>query len=134
MPQSDYYLDKEKRKKGIRMVLLSPSGAISEDYIMVRWAWSDEVRAAMDVLQRDMREKFADDKDPDNEAIVLEGIVAMVAGWGGPSFDKKATKANVREFLKQRPDIAERIDKLSANTKLFFTDSGASSSGGRKTK
>jgi hypothetical protein len=134
MPQSDYYLDKEKRKNGVRMPLFKPDGGISEDYIMVRWAWSDEVRAVMDQLKKDMRVKFADDGDPDADALILDGIVSQVASWGGPSFDKKATKSNVRAFLKERPDIADRIDTLSANTKLFFTDSGKSSSPGLKQK
>ena len=134
MPQSDYYLDKEKRKTGIKMPLFNLDGGISEDYIMVRWSWEDEVRVALDGLKKEMREKFADDADPDAAELIRQGIAAQVVSWGGPSFNKKATNGNVLEFLKERPDIAERIDILAGNTKLFFTDSGESSSPGQKTK
>jgi hypothetical protein len=134
MPQSDYYLDKEKRKNGIKMSLFNTDGSESKDFIMVRWSWSDETRAVMDKLKKDMREQFADDQTPDTAEFIRLGIAAEVAGWGGPSFDKKATNGNVIEFLTERPDIAERIDILAGNTKLFFTDSGASSSPGQKTK
>ena len=121
---NDHCLDSGKLKKGVKLPLFNMDGGISDDFIMVRWAWTDEVRAAMDELKRDMRQRFADEKDPDSDGLVLDGIVAQVAGW---SFKEKATKTNVRKFLKSRPDIAERIDILSANTKVFFTDSGASS-------
>lgn len=126
MPQSDLYLDKDKKAKGIKMPLLD-GGRFTDDYIMVYWSHTDSVRAAIDKLKRDMREQFAGDGDPDQESIILDGQVALVAGWGGPTFDKKATKKNVRELLLERPDIAERIDTLSAKTKLFFSDKGSSS-------
>ena len=120
---NDHCLDSSKVKKGVKLPLFNRDGGISKDFILVRWAWTDEVRAVMDQLKRDMRQKFADDEKPD-DGLILEGIVAQVVGW---SFKEKATKANVRKFLKSRPDIAERVDILSANTKLFFTDSGVSS-------
>ncbi len=124
MPQSDYYLDKEKKKSGVRMPLFAPDGSLSQDFIMVKWAWCDEIRAVQNDLKREMRQKFANDEKADPDAAILDGIVAMVAGW---SFKEKATPTRVRAFLNERPDIAERIDILSANTKLFFTSSGVSS-------
>ena len=106
---------------------------------MVRWTWADEVRAALDNLKRDglkritqitpvMDAKSKKAAQKENQKIesdlVLDGIASQVAGW---SFDEKPTKANVKTFLKSRPDQADRIDTLAANTKVFFTDSGASS-------
>ena len=121
---NDHCLDAGKVKKGVKLPLFNPDGGISEDFIMVRWGWSDEVRAVTDQIKRDMRQKYADEKVIDSTNELLDGIVAQVAGW---SFKEKATKTNVRKFLSGRRDIAERIDILSANTKLFFTDSGESS-------
>lgn len=131
--------DADKVKSGVRLPLFNADGGISKDYIMVRWAWDDSVRAAMDALRRNaekqivqikpgMDAKAKKEAEAKNEqtmsALVLEGIVSQVAGW---SFEEKPTKANVLEFLKARPDLAERIDTASANNKLFFTKSGASS-------
>ena len=124
MAIEDYYLDADKRKNGVKLPLFNPDGGVSDDYIMVRWAWSDEVRAVMDKLKLAVMDKFASDGAHNADAAVLDAIVAQVAGW---SFKKKATKAAIRAFLKQRPDIAERIDVLSSNTKAFFTVSGKSS-------
>jgi len=119
---NDHCLDDDKLKHGVKLPLFDRDGGISEDYVMVRWAWDDKVRAAMDVLRRDMRK--AHGKDDNTEELTREGIASQVAGW---SFSEKPTKANIRKFLKSRPDVAERIDVLSANTKVFFTDSGESS-------
>ena len=135
----DHLLDSDKLKSGVKMPLFNRDGGISKDYIMVRWTWADEVRAALDNLKRDgmkrivqitptmnvKDKKAAQKKNRQIESdLVLDGIASQVAGW---SFDEKPTKANVKAFLKSRPDQADRIDTLAANTKVFFTDSGESS-------
>ena len=124
MNKEDYYLDSDKRSEGVKLPLVDREGDLSGDFIMVRWAWSDDVRNVMDNLKRDMRKKYASETDIDADDYILEGIIAQVAGW---SFDDKCAEKDVREFLIERPDIAERIDTVSANTKLFFMDSGKSS-------
>ena len=129
MARNPHFLDPVKKKKGVRMPLLNPDGSFSDDFIMVRWAWCDEMRAAKTRLKREMRQKFTEGvmSDEDSQAIVDEGIVIEVAGWGGPSFKHKATKKAVREFFQERPDVAELVDKVSGNTELFFSDKEDSS-------
>ena len=135
----DHCLDEGKVKSGVKLPLFNRDGSLSDDYIMVRWSWSDNVRAVMDDMRRDlfdrlvnvtaeMTDKQKREATQENERIttmaVLDTRCAQVAGW---SFSEKPTKANVTNFLKSRPDTAERIDVLSAKTKRFFTDSGESS-------
>ena len=135
----DYVPDSDKTSKGVKLVLFDRSGKVSNDYVLVRWAYDDTVKAAKDNLSREISKSLVhirpDTKPADAKAIeaknkeitdtlVREAQIAQVAGW---SFAEKATKANVRSFLKSRPDVADRIDIVSADTKLFFTDSGASS-------
>ena len=135
----EHFLDKDKRSKGVKLPLLDRDGNISDDYVMVRWGETDEVRAAMDSLKREMAQRLTPvtpDMTPkqkkqamaDNakltDGMVLNCRCVQVAGW---SFSEKPTKANVLSFLKERPDIADRIDRASANTKLFFMESGESS-------
>lgn len=142
----DHFLDSTKVKEGVKMPLFDMDGGVSEDYLMVRWVWGDKVRAALDNLRREGQKRITQirpDMTPEAKAkaeaknkaisdeLVLDGFVAQVAGW---SFDEKPTKANLLAFIKARPDVAERIDTVAATTKLFFTDSGVSSSTGRKLK
>lgn len=131
--------DPDKVNNGVKMPLLNRDGGISEDYIMVRWLWSDEVRAALDNLERqgqkeitriteDMtakQKKAAQESNDEVSArLILEGRVAQVAGW---SFDEKPTATNIKAYLKSRPDVAKRVDVIADTNKLFFTDSGKSS-------
>ncbi len=120
----NHCLDDKKLKQGVKLPLFDKDGGISDDYIMVRWAWDDKVRAVMDDLKRDLHIKYNADAKADASDMILDAITAQVAGW---SFSEKATKSNVRKFLKARPDIADKIDTLSAQTKRFFTNSGKSS-------
>lgn len=136
---NDHMLDADKLKSGVRLPLFDKDGGISSDFLMVRWTWDDKVRAAMENLKREGRSRIVavkpgmDKKQQKavevknqviSDELVLEGMAEQVSGW---SFDEKMTKANLKAFLKARPDIADRVDTLAANTKLFFTDSGASS-------
>lgn len=127
MPITDLYLDPDLRKTGVKLPLLRYGGK-ADDYLVVRWAWHDDTVKALDEIKRDMREKFSDGKDPDTAARILEGQVALVAGWGGPTFKgDNFSKVKCRKLLKERPDIADAVDTLSANTNRFFPDSGKSS-------
>jgi hypothetical protein len=135
----DYTLDVEKTNKGVKLPLFDREGNMSEDYIMVRWVFDDEVRAALADIERkghklivpvtsDMSEADKKDAMEKNDAhrdiLVADGMVSQVAGW---SFSEKPTKANVKEFLKTRPDIAQRIDTVASSTNLFFGNSDESS-------
>ena len=141
-----YCPDQAKIDRGVKLLLTDEVGNISKDFLMVRWYWHDTVRAALDNLKREGRERLVQikpemsakakaDADAGNKAIetelIREGIASQIVGW---SFDEEASKENVIEFLKQRPDVANRVDTTAAETKLFFSRRGKSSSAGAKTK
>ena len=135
----DHCPDAAKVKNGVKMPLFDKDGGVSKDWVMVRWSWDDKVRAALDVIKRegqkriihitpgmDAKTRKAAEESNENveKELIAEGRVSQVASW---SFEEKLTKANVQAFLQARPDVAERIDTVSATNKLFFTDSGKSS-------
>ena len=136
---NDHCLDAGKLEKGVKMPLFTPDGGISDDYIMVRWEWEDAPRVVLDEARRQLakaliqitpdmspaKKKAAIEKNKvATDALVLDSRCSQVISW---SFSEKCTKTNVRKFLNQRPDIADRIGDTGANTKLFFTDSGKTS-------
>lgn len=138
---NDYLLDDDKLENGVKMPLFNRDGGISDDFIMVRWAHDDKVRAALDNMQRDLTKKLTAitpelgasakqrrEAEKKTTAMTAESVLdtqcTLVVSW---SFSEKCIKANIRKFLKSRPDIAERIDIAAAKTKLFFGPSGKSS-------
>jgi hypothetical protein len=127
----ELFLDEKKVRNGVKMSLFNRDGGISKEWLMIKWSWSDEVRATLDELKRQGEDEYSKDGKINTKPLIIEGILAHIASW---SYDEKLTKANLRMLLKARPDLADRIDSFAANTKLFFTDSGASSSPGPKTK
>lgn len=135
----EHCLDESKVAAGVKLPLYAQDGSLSDDFVLVRWGWDDVVRASIDNSMQTMTamivpitagmEKGARAEAEASNAklqaqATLEARVAEVAGW---SFAEKATPANIKAFLKARPDVAERIDKLSGNTKVFFTNSDKSS-------
>jgi hypothetical protein len=123
-----YSLDKSKVEDGVRLPLRDAEGGLSEDYIMVRWAWTDTVRNALDELERNVTVAISAGAKPNIREKIRQGIVSMVASWHGPGFEgKECTPENVLAFLEARPDIADKIDRTSMETKRFFTSSGQSS-------
>ena len=123
MPIEDFYLDQEKVTSGVRVALTDREGKLTDDWLMVRSGHSDEVRAAMDLQKREMRERIAA-KISDNRDLFLEVQIALIASW---SFDAKCTVKSKREFLTRAPHIADQIDTISGNVRLFFPDSVGSS-------
>jgi hypothetical protein len=125
-----YTLDREKVTTGVRLPLFDLEGNMTDDYLMVRWSWTDEVRSKLDQLQREMQEAIIAERSgtemakaevPATRELIRKGIAVQVASWHGPTFDNvPCTEQNVIEFLRLRPDIADRIDLVSSNTRLFF--------------
>ena len=138
---NDHLLDDDKLKHGVKVPLFNRDGGISKDFIMVRWAYDDKVRAAMDNMERELTKNITalapdisatakQKRESEKEVAaltaksVLETRCSLVISW---SFSEKCTKANVHKLLKSRPDIAERVDIAAAKTKRFFGNSGKSS-------
>lgn len=132
----DYCPDAELTSAGVKLHLLEPDGKMGNQFVLVRWRYSDEVRAALDNLQRQglKRIKAIHDGMPKKEKnaatranrkvereLIMDGMVALVAGW---SFDEDPTPENIKAFLAARPDLVKRIETRSMQDQFFFTSAG----------
>lgn len=128
----DYCPDDALTSKGVKLYLADPNGSPGKQFVLVRWRYSDEVRAALDKLKReglkrvkpikpdmtDAQKEKAEKHNQDIEKdLILNGLVSLVAGW---SFDEKPTVANIKQFLKSRPDLVDRIEARSMQDQFFF--------------
>lgn len=129
-----YIPDEKLTSKGVKLHLAEPDGSAGDQFVLVRWRYSDEVRAALDELQRQGRKRIkpvnnslpkAQIKETEKhnaqveQELILDGLVSLVAGW---SFDEKPTQANIKAFLKARPDLVQRIEDRSMQDQFFFTN------------
>lgn len=127
-PQSAFFT-RAKANEGVDLPLLTPSGETTEHWIKIRGVDSDAVKqyeaesrrrvfeAASNVTDKSIFAKMEED-----EALGL--LVALVMAW---SFDEPCTPDNVRKFLREAPQIAEQINRLSTRRSLFFGNSSQSS-------
>lgn len=135
----DYALDAEKSHNGVKLPLFDRNGELSGDYLMIRWVYDDDVRAALSDIERqgrkliipvtsEMTKKEREKAEANNEKVkselIAKGMVSQVASW---SFEEEATPENIKEFLSSRPDLASRIDTIASSTNLFFGVSEESS-------
>lgn len=130
-----YYLDQGKLNNGHKMMLFGKDGKQNGDFILIRSRWSNEVKKALEEAQRRINGlAWSQDIDEETETdIALEAMVSMVAGWSfGGELEENPSPEDIREFLERAPHIADRIDKVSGNTTLFFPDAEPNSSNGSK--
>lgn len=121
---------RERANEGRKLPLYTPDGKPTNDWILVRHAWSDAFVKAEDAAVRAAREiVMGMGEKPDPEAVAevqraarVKALSALVAGW---SFEAECTPEAVAEFLAQAPQIADAIDKFAGDSKAFF---GAESS------
>ena len=121
MGMTDFHT-KKKAEAGIKLPLTKPCGEQTKEWIKIRSTLSESFRDAnqnchanaiiISSIKDDEERKAALDKAK------LELLASLVCGW---SFKQKATVENVIAFLDEAPQIAEEINKSSANLKLFFT-------------
>lgn len=123
---TEFYLDEEKLREGVRLPLYGASGLTGE-WIQVRSMHSDEFQSAMEIQKRKMS---LDDSLTLSEA-TLEAQIHLIAGW---SFEEECNLDSIREFLKRAPHIAAKVDKLAGDNALFFPEPGKSSSHGPEKK
>lgn len=117
----EQFYTRGKSNEGIVFPLSLPDGSPSEHWIRVCGVDSDRYRvadakarrAAFDIAQ----EKDDAKRDEMTEAVKLDVIVAIITEW---SFPKPCTPENVREFLKEAPQIRDSVDALAYRRALFF--------------
>ena len=118
-----------------KVVLLSlPDGTPTEHWIKIVGVDSTRFQAAnMQYMKkiRDLVELDSQDKrDEESRKLLTELQSYLITDW---SFPEKCDKENVTNFLREAPQIASMVDKLSANRKFFLTKSTSDSSNLRST-
>lgn len=113
---SDFFT-REKANDGIEVPLYLPDGSESEHKLTIRGVDSDAFRQAETDAKRRAMQDAADGKEPDENDGRLNLLVPLVASW---TFDEPCTAANVRQLLKEAPQIADAIDRIAVRRSLFF--------------
>jgi len=94
-----------------KLPLYLPDGSPTDEYLMILGAESKPVR---DAKARMYREKLQNDISLEDAKNLI--ISAMIESW---SFDKECTEDNKINFLKEAPQIADKVDIFSANHANF---------------
>lgn len=115
------FFTREKANEGIRVPLHLPTGELSEHWIEIYGVDSDAFRIA-EAMSRREGVRIAQIEDPAKRDTATAELTrrlraALVKGW---SFDQECTPDNVAAFLREAPQIAEAIDRVSSNRALFF--------------
>jgi hypothetical protein len=126
-------LDPELLERGSKLYLKAADGQDSDDWVLVFSRWADPVRFTLDDTQRrGSREMAAKGKISHQlrGQLIREVHAAMIADWGGPSFEKKKpTQEEKIAWLKLNPQHGEAIDDRCSADRFFMKASDSSSSG-----
>lgn len=128
------FFTRQPSNEGIRVPLFLPDGTPTEHHLTIRGRDSDEFRMAEMRANREMmaiaRTKNADDRLSAQNELTLRTLASLVRGW---SFEHECTPQAAYEFLREAPQIADAIDKVSARRTFFKMSSEASSSSSHDT-
>jgi hypothetical protein len=125
----DLFHTRTKSGEGVSVPLMLPDGSPTEHWVKVRGVDSDEYRRADSRARRralDIAQEKDDAKREDMiEDTKLDVLSVLVADW---SFDRPCTQADVKEFLREAPQVADLVDKTAYKRALFFGKSSTPSS------
>lgn len=116
------FFTRQSANEGIKLELSLPDGKPSDHWIRIRGVDSDEFRKADTTVKRkalevsqitneiERQEKFGD--------LSRELLASLFIDW---SFEEELTIDNVMRLLKEAPQIADTVNKLSAKRSAFVT-------------
>lgn len=115
------FFTRQRANEGIEVPLFLPDGTPTEHSLRVRGVDSDNFRQADAAARRGLLASAVDGDGAKLASAAVEArldtLAALVVSW---TFEKECTPANVKEFLREAPQIAEQIDRLAAKRSLFF--------------
>ena len=113
---SDFFT-REKANEGKKVFLTLPDGTPTEEYLIIRGIDSDQYQATHSEVMRKIFLKSDQDKEYSEHEAKLDIWVSLVANW---SFEQECTPENIKQLLREAPQIAKKIDVLSSNRNFFF--------------
>lgn len=129
----EQFYTRQKANEGIEVPLYLPDGTKSEESLSIRGIDSDIFRAAeSEAKRKSMEVALIEDEAERKEASAEQrrGLIAsLVISW---TFDKECTLENVKDFLREAPQIADQIDQVAARRSLFFAKGLSSSTNSPK--
>ena len=124
----DAFFTREKANAGIEVPLYTAAGTKSEHSIQIRGVDSDLFRQAEAESKRDaMRIAGIESQEERSKAIIeakLKLLAALVISW---TFEQECTQANVIEFFRNAPQIADAVDQVASKRSLFFAQESSNS-------
>lgn len=135
----EQFYTRPKANEGRRLPLYAPDGSKTEEWIQARHVWSDAFRMAEEAGLRGAQEQvlgLGDKPDPAAlDAIKCDAkiglLASLIAGW---SFPAECTPEAAAEFLRNAPQIAEKINRFAADSQGFFGDGSRNVRRGSKAK
>jgi hypothetical protein len=120
----DFYLDEQKLVEGVRLPLRDKHNKLTDDWLLVRYAYSDSYHAAVTAAMR--ADYVTGDPIPEIE-MERRFRHLLVTDW---SFDEECTPEEVKAFFSRNPRVAAAVVDTSMRTSLFFPDTAEPSSTG----
>ena len=129
MSDMEKFFTRQKAQEGKKVFLSLPDGSESEHWIIIRGVDSDAYAEALSAERKVLVESALENGDTEVDPEVLKDssnrvLASLVASW---SFDEECTLDAVIAFLKEAPQIREKMDTLSTDRKYFFGEEGKSS-------
>lgn len=125
----EQFFTRQRANEGVDLPLFLPDGKPTTHSIKIRGADSDAFRLAEAESKRRLMQLSIDgDRDKLVASLATERIdllASLVISW--TFADRPCTLENVKTVLREAPQIADQIDKLSSKRQLFFALSSTNS-------
>lgn len=117
----DAFFTRPAANEGIEFPLVRPDGTPTEHWLRLRGIDSDEYRLA-DLDSKRRAVKIAEtldlrERDKQVDELTLRLIATLVMSWSLP---QECTLTNVMNFLREAPQIASAVERVTGNRRLFF--------------
>jgi hypothetical protein len=119
-PPMESFFTRGRANEGVKVPLYTPDGQLSKHWLVVRGVDSDAFNHAKTKQTRRIGQIASlpeEERDAEIKDATLEMISSLVASW---SFDRECTLENIKAFLTEAPQIADKVDEFASKRSLFF--------------
>lgn len=121
MTDMEQFYTLDKANEGRRLALETPDGKPTEHWLQVRSRLSDEFRAAKSAAMQAVAMVDGDKREQVAKDAHILALSALIAGWSFGDLEPE----KVRTFLRNAPQIAERINSFAGDDEVFFASGSA---------